>query len=201
MAVPLLMPHLQRAFSLIEMLVVMVIVSLLITVIIQGFGYSLGVYQRVQHSQKTAYTEVLAYDWLRTTLGAAVAARPKDHGLEGSSQVVSSYSYQPLIDPLGLKTLIVWRLQQEGDDVNLEYQENQSLWPVYHWPNAHGSLEYLDTKGQWHSQWPVEKSDLPALPEAVRLLISSGAEVRNYVVVINTRKRSEVTMDEALYGH
>jgi general secretion pathway protein J len=190
----------QKAFTLVEMLVVMVIVGLLITVIMQGFGYSMGLYQRVVKSQKSAYNEVLAYNWLRSTLSAQVAARPKDRGLEGAINKVSTYTYQPLVDQAGLKTRIQWQLAQEGDAVGLTYREGDALFAVYRWPDSSGQFEYLDEKGQWHKQWPAEKADTPPLPVSIRLLISTGQEVRNYVVSISTRKRAEVTMDEALYG-
>lgn len=190
----------QRAFTLIEMLVVMVIVSLLITVIMQGFGYSLGLYQRVVTTQKNAYTEVLAYNWLRATLSAQSAARPKDIGLEGGASELSTYTYQPLVEHEGLKTRIQWRLAQDGDAVSLIYREGNTLFAVYRWPESSGQFEYLDEKGNWHKRWPLEKADITPLPVSIRVLVSTGREVRNYVVNIATRKRAEVTMDEMLYG-
>jgi general secretion pathway protein J len=197
---PLASARLQRAFTLIEMLVVMVIVSLLITVIMQGFGYSLGLYQRVVTTQKNAYTEVLAYNWLRTTLGSSVAARPKDVGLEGGALEVSTYTYQPLVEQMGLKTRISWRLVQDSESLRLEYREGKASFDVYQWPLATGRLEYMDAKKQWHGIWPAEKTDAPSLPNAIRIQVNSGQDIRNYVVSISTRKRPEVTMDEVLYG-
>ncbi len=190
----------QKAFTLVEMLVVMVIVGLLITVIMQGFGYSMGMYQRVVRVQKNAYSEVLAYNWLRSTLGSQVAARPKDRGLEGSVNSLSTYTYEPLIEQAGLKTRIEWQLVQSGDAVSLEYREGEATFAIYRWPESTGQFEYLDEKGQWRNHWPAEKTDFPVLPESVRVLINTGKEARNYVVSITTRKRAEVTMDEALYG-
>ncbi len=192
--------RLQKAFTLVEMLVVMVIVGLLITVIMQGFGYSMGLYQRVVRVQKSAYEEVLVYGWLRSTLGSQVAVRPKDRGLEGSLDALSTYTYEPLVESSGLKTRVSWRLLQASDAVTLEYREGDRLFTAYRWPDSTGQFEYLDDKGQWINQWPAEKSDLPPLPQSVRLLISTGKEVRNYVVTVSTRKRAEITMDEVLYG-
>ena len=190
----------QRAFTLIEMLVVMVIVSLLITVIMQGFGYSLGLYQRVVRTQKNAYTEVLAYNWLRSTLSAQIAARPKDRGLEGEATKLSTYTYQPLVEHEGLKTRIQWQLTQDGDAVSLVYSEGSILFTAYRWPESSGQFEYSDEKGNWYKRWPVEKADIAPLPTSIRVLIRTGSEARNYVVSITTRKRAEVTMDEILYG-
>jgi general secretion pathway protein J len=190
----------QKAFTLVEMLVVMVIVGLLITVIMQGFGYSMAMYQRVVRTQKSAYSEVLVYNWLRSTLGSQVAMRPKDRGLEGASDSLSTYTYEPLVDQPGLKTRVDWRLVQDRNVVSLEYHEGSTVFAVYRWPESTGAFEYMDEKGHWINHWPAEKSDLPPLPQSVRLLINTGKETRNYVVSVATRKRSEVTMDEALNG-
>lgn len=190
----------QKAFTLVEMLVVMVIVGLLITVIMQGFGYSMGMYQRVVRTQKSAYNEVLVYDWLRSTLGAQVAARPKDRGLDGTVNTLATYTFSPLVEQAGLKSRIAWQLVQNENAVTLEYREGNTIFTVYRWPESTGQFEYLDEKGQWHNRWPAEKSDLPPLPESVRLLINTSGEVRNYVVKVSTRKRPEISMDEALYG-
>lgn len=194
------LPYDQKAFTLVEMLVVMVIVGLLITVIMQGFGYSMGLYQRVVKSQKSAYSEVFAYGWLRSTLAVQVAARPKDLGLEGRTNELSTYTYEPLLDQAGLKTRIQWQVIQDGETVSLSYQEGHRQFEAYRWPESSGQFEYLDEKGEWHKQWPAEKSDSPPLPISIRLLITTGSEVRNYVVNVVTRKRPEVTMDEVLYG-
>ena len=188
--------HFQRAFTLIEMLVVMVIVSLLITVIMQGFGYSLGLYQRVVTTQKNAYSEVLAYNWLRSTLGVSVAARPRDLGLEGNAFEVTTYSYQPLVEPAGVKTRINWRLIQDSDKLRLEYREGSTNFSVYSWPAATGYWEFMDEKQQWHSKWPLEKSVLTPLPSAVKIQVTTGSDIKNYVVAIKTRKRPEIRMDE-----
>lgn len=188
--------HFQRAFTLIEMLVVMVIVSLLITVIMQGFGYSLGLYQRVVTTQKNAYTEVLAYNWLRSTLGVSVAARPKDLGLEGDASEVTTYTYQPLVERAGLKTRISWQLIQDSEKLRLEYREGNTNFNVYSWPTATGRWEYMDEKQQWHSKWPPEKSTLTPLPSAVKIQVTTGSDIKNYVVAIKTRKRPEIRMDE-----
>jgi general secretion pathway protein J len=195
-AAPLKPVDLQRAFTLIEMLVVMVIVSLLVTVIVQGFGYSLGMYQRVVNKQKNAYTEVLAYNWLRSTLGASVAARPKDQGLEGNTAEVATYTYQPLIEPMGLKTRVVWVLVQDAEKLSLEYREGNAQFSVYSWPAATGQWEYMDDKNQWHTQWPLIKEDLPPLPHAIRLQVLMQQDVFNYVVSINLRKTAKIEMDE-----
>ncbi len=194
------LPIKQRAFTLIEMLVVLIIVSMIVTLIVQGFGYSLGLYQRVVKSQNSAYRQALAYHWLTSSLSAPVAMRPKDRALEGNAAQLSTYTYQPLLAPQGLKTLISWELQQQAGQLVLSYREGRSYFPVYQWPDASGHFEFLGDGGQWLDHWPVQKSDNLPLPQAIRVLVKAGAESLNYVVKVDTRLRAEVTSDEILYG-
>jgi general secretion pathway protein J len=82
----------QHAFTLIEMLVVLIIVSLIVTLIVQGFGYTLGLYQRVVKSQNSAYQEVFAYRWFSSSLQTQVAMRPKDRALQGDAMQLSTFA-------------------------------------------------------------------------------------------------------------
>lgn len=190
----------QRAFTLIEMLVVLIIVSLIVTLIVQGFGYTLGLYQRVVKSQNNAYQQVFAYHWLNSSLSSPVAMRPKDRALEGDARYVSTYTYQPLLAKQGLKTLIQWELAENAGQLTLSYREGNSHFPVYQWPDAAGQFEYLDDQGQWVNRWPIQKSDTLPLPKAMRILVTSGRDSLNYVVKVDTRLRAEVTSDEVMYG-
>lgn len=190
----------QRAFTLIEMLVVLIIVSLIVTLIVQGFGYTLGLYQRVVKSQNNAYQEAFVYHWFTSSLQSQVAMRPKDRALEGDATQLSTYSFQPLLAKQGLKTLIRWELRTQANELVLGYSEGQTHFPVQRWPQATGQFEYLDDQGRWLKNWPVEKTDTNPLPKAIRLLVNSGRDSFNYVVKVETRPRAEVTSDEVMYG-
>jgi general secretion pathway protein J len=172
----------------------------MVTLIVQGFGYSMGMYQRVIKTQRSAYNEVLAYNWLRTSLSTQVAARPKDRGLEGNTIDLSTYTYQPLLAQQGVKTLVRWQLINDGSDVILHYIEGTQAIDVYRWPESRARFEYINDKGEWIDHWPPEKSELPPLPRALRVQVTSGNESHNYVVANKTRVRPIVTMDELLYG-
>ncbi len=192
--------HQQRAFTLIEMLVVMIIMAMVVTLVVQGFGYSLGLYQRVVNTQNASYKQVFTYQWFRTSLGAQVAMRPDDRGLEGDARQLSTYSYQPLLARQGLKSLIHWELTQAPGELQLAYYEGEDYITVYSWPEASGYFEYLDEQGQWFDQWPVRVEDVTPLPQAVRLVVNSDRESLNYVAVTRTRLRANINPDELLYG-
>lgn len=193
-------PRAQRAFTLIEMLVVMMIVAMAVTLVVQGFGYSLGMYQRVVNTQNSTYKQVFIYQWFKTSLGSQVAMRPKDRGLVGDAQQLSTYSYQPLLAREGMKTLIYWDLVQAQGQLQLNYREGDSTFNVHTWPNASGKFEYLNEQGLWSDQWPDQVQELQPLPQATRLVVSIGEERFNYVAVTRTRLRAWVNPDELLHG-
>lgn len=192
--------RLQKAFTLIEMLVVMIIMAMLVTLIVQGFGYSLGLYQRVVKTQSSAYQQAMAYHWFTSSLQSQVAMRPKDRGLEGDGSQLSTYSYRPLLGTQGLKTLVQWEIVSRGRELTLMYHEGAQRFLVYTWQDATGRFEYMDEKKQWLGDWVKGTEDVTSLPHAVRLQIYQGGEVLNYVANTETRPRSIITAEERMYG-
>ena len=190
----------QRAFTLIEMLVVMIIVAMMVTLIMQGFGYSLGLYQRVVKNQANAYQQAFAYRWFTSTLQSQVAMRLDDRGLEGNQYQFSTYTFSPLVGVSGMKTRIAWELDLNGGDLMLGYREGTQQFTVYTWVGATGQFQYMDIEKNWRDLWEPLKDEPSALPSAIRLQVSQGNELRNFVVTTETRQRAIITADERMYG-
>ncbi len=190
----------QRAFTLIEMLVVMIIVAMVVTLVVQGFGYSLGLYQRVVKTQAHAYQQAFAYRWFTSSLQSQVAMRPKDRGLEGNQHQLSTYSYAPLLGQQGMKTFIYWELEDRSGELVLSYREGAQRFTVTSWPGATGQFQYMDIEKVWKDKWLPVKDDVTALPSAIRLQVYQGDEVFNYVVNNETRQRAIITAEEKMYG-
>lgn len=190
----------QRAFTLIEMLVVMIIVAMVVTLVMQGFGYSLGLYQRVVKNQANAYQQAFAYRWFTSTLQSQVAMRLNDRGLEGNQYQFSTYTYAPLVGEAGLKTRIAWELEVNGANLVLGYREGVQQFTVNTWVGATGQFQYMDIEKNWRDLWAPLKDEPSALPSAIRLQISQGDELLNFVVTTETRQRAIITADEKMYG-
>lgn len=190
----------QSAFTLIEMLVVMIIVAMVVTLVMQGFGYSLGLYQRVVKNQASAYQQAFAYRWFTSTLQSQVAMRLKDRGLEGNQYQFSTYTYAPLAGTSGLKTRIAWELETNGGNLVLGYREGTQQFTVNTWVGAKGQFQYMDIEKNWRDQWVPQKDEPTALPSAIRLQVSRGDELLNFVVTTETRQRAIITADEKMYG-
>lgn len=190
----------QHGFTLIEMLVVMIIVAMVVTLVVQGFGYSLGLYQRVVKTQSNAYQHAFAYRWFTTTIQSQVAMRPKDRGLEGNQYQFSTYTYSPLVGVSGLKTRIVWELETKGDNLVLGYREGTQHFTVNTWVGAKGQFQYMDMEKNWLDLWVPLKDEPTALPNAIRLQVYQGDELLNFVVTTETRVRAIITAEEKVYG-
>lgn len=190
----------QSAFTLIEMLVVLIIVAMVVTVVMQGFGYSLGLYQRVVKNQANAYQQAFAYRWFASTLQSQVAMRPKDLGLEGNQYQLSTYTYNSLIGAPGLKTRIAWELETNDGDLLLGYREGKRQFTVNTWVGAKGQFQYMDIEKNWRDLWLPQKDEPAALPNAIRLQIHQGDKLLNFVVTTETRLRAIITADEKMYG-
>ncbi|WP_084618078.1 type II secretion system protein [Cellvibrio sp. OA-2007] len=190
----------QSAFTLIEMLVVLIIVAMVVTVVMQGFGYSLGLYQRVVKNQASAYQQAFAYRWFASTLQSQVAMRPKDLGLEGNQDQLSTYTYNALLENSGVKTRIAWELNIKGGNLVLGYREGAQHFIVNTWAGAKGQFQYLDLEKKWRDRWLSSKGEPMALPSAIRLQVRQGDKLLNFVVATETRLRAIITADEKMYG-
>lgn len=197
----------QKAFTLVELLVVLVIVGLMVTLIMQGFTYSMGVYQRVVVSQKNAYSEAMAAEWFRSAMSTQVAARQNEKGLIGNDAELTTATYNPLLGEAGVRARIGWKLAQDGNRLSLIYIEMNQELVVQSWIGANGKFEYLDKKGKWTSYWPpIPATELavnrvnPLLPVAVRILIRNGQEIRYTLATVETRLLAEPSREEVYIG-
>jgi general secretion pathway protein J len=187
----------QRGVTLLEMLVVMVIVSLVATMMMQGFGFTMGVYQRVVQSQKDTYREILVVSWLRQTLANLVSPRESDALVKGEATQISGLTFQPLVSSDKGKTAIQWRLAAESSTSRLYYRELDQEFLVYTWQQqAEARFQYMDTHQEWHDHWPPDTATEQQIPTAVRLSVGD----QFYTVQSANRVKAEVFIDELLYG-
>jgi len=191
-----MMQRTQKGLTLLEVLVVLVIVSLVATMMMQGFGYTMGMYQRVVNTQRDGYKQVMAYKWLRQTLSATAPPRDYDVYFKADAQGLVATSFHPLFRAAEGKTVIGWRVESTAVGWALIYTEAEQDFQVLQGDDGLASFEYLDAQDSWRDSWPPEEVEPRRIPEAVRLMVGED----NYTAVINTRKTAEVGFDEVLYG-
>lgn len=161
-----------EGFSLLEMLVVLLLVSMLAGLLMQGFIYMSGVYGAVERRQKMSNSQQLLRDWLKGSVQGIVnnvdgrfASRVP---FEGDQDYFRAISFKPLasVDFQGpTRTYaaykIEWRLEHSAQTLRLMYGEallagGEWQWYVLReWPGAEASWRYW-SNGQWYESFPVQ---------------------------------------------
>lgn len=188
----------QQGFTLLELLVVFLIVSLIATLLMQGFMYMAGIYGAVERRQVAARSEALVQGWLAESVkglvngvdGHALAERRfggSGQSFRGPALVAITHS-GGVTRPLEVE----WAFQRQGEALALAYRE----WPldteptdwytVHRWRAGEGRFSYL-VNGEWHNAFPPVAGRLwdessPRLPDAIRLEVA-GSRVPQVVIV------------------
>ncbi len=170
-----------RGLTLVELLVVIVIVATTATLVVQGIGQGLALFQRVGSGQQALYRELMQRDWIRQTLAAAAPPATGQSAFTGEARRILVTSFRPLLAAEGVPTLVEWSLLDDGA---LQYREHgQTVRLALAYPILR--FAYQDTAGGWHGQWPPVDAAGP--PRRVRLaaaeedfdigVLTLGAEV------------------------
>lgn len=180
-------PRRQAGLSLLELLVVFVLVSMISTVLVQGFGFGLSLYQRVTERSQLHQSELLASAWFRSVNESLVPSKIPGSSLIGDSSEFTAVSMNALLASRGLPEKVVWRL----DAGALFYQESLQSLEIAEADNA--SFAYLDKAGRWHSFWPINESGYE-LPVAIRLLRGPN---NTLTVTLKSRLEPDLLLEEA----
>lgn len=178
-----------RGFTLLEMLVVILLVSLLASLMMQGFIYMSGTYQTVERRQLRAQQQELFEGWLRDSIHGVVNGVDgnwgKDNLFSGDAASFSGISLGSLAgQPPGRPIRIVWSLEKKNAQTLLRYGEApltggvMTWYTLKEWPSTvSASWQYL-YDGEWLSSFPTQTSifarDKKAvLPRAIGLYVNS----------------------------
>ncbi|MFC3093082.1 prepilin-type N-terminal cleavage/methylation domain-containing protein [Alteromonas sediminis] len=150
-----------RGFTLLEMMVVLILVSLITTLMMQGFSFVMGLQERIRTQLVQVKDTELREQWFRLTVRALHRGRPNDNAsFTGDEQSFSGLTLQPLFAQTGLPSNIEWRLEAEGGRTQLLYAEDeQPAVPIMTWMEEEPVFRYLDDKGQLSDRWPADLSD------------------------------------------
>ena len=167
-----------QGLTLIEMLVVLVLVSLLGTLLIQGVGFFLGKYATAKRIHREASLATLRQHWFVSTVQAMVPSRPEARRFAGDASSFEGVTLQPLAAESGLPVRARWSIA--GDDgSNVVYaQEGGAPWTVLTSDDEGLAFQYADSAGQWHDRWPLavdsRRPPPERIPRLVRLVSRAG---------------------------
>ena len=154
----------ERGLSLLELLVVFVIISMVSTAIVQGFGFGLSLYERVQAKSQQHAVDLLSAKWFRLVNQALIPGKTVERSLVGAADGFSAVTVNPLVSQSGTPEVISWRVE-EGF---LFYTEGENRFSVARVAQD-ASFEYRNPRGEWVRDWPFNEQQ-PSLPLAIRLI-------------------------------
>ena len=161
-----------------------VIVSLVSTVMVQGLGFSLSLYQQVESRRVNNHKRVLVNHWFVTSSSALVASTGDAVSLQGVGDRFTANSFNALVNEAGVVTPVSWQLMDDKNGSVLQYGQADDVYMLGPVEGFH-RFEYQDHGGDWHSRWPLQDGAASLLPAAVRIVDAAG---RPYVQsVLQTR--------------
>ena len=175
-------PRSCLGLTLIEMLVVLVLVSLLGTLLLQGTGFFLGKYATVKRVHREASLDALRQHWFISTVQAMVPSRIEARRFAGDAFSFEGVTLQALAAEPGLPVRARWSIDADGTSEAVVYaQEDGESWTVMASDDEGLEFEYADSAGEWHGHWPIETDSRnpprERIPSQIRMVSTAGRTV------------------------
>lgn len=188
------------------MMVVLILVSLITTLMMQGFSFVMGLQERIRAQLVQVKDNELREQWFRLTVRSLHRARPSDNAsFTGDNESFSGLTLQPLFEQTGMPTKITWRLVSQNASINLIYEEEgQAAVTIMRWQHETPEFRYMDEQGQLTGSWPPQNhenslafSDLfshknQALPKGLVLVDSARGSSLFWYVSISSNALPEI---------
>ncbi|MBT0585048.1 PulJ/GspJ family protein [Alteromonas oceanisediminis] len=192
-------------FTLLEMMVVLVLVSLITVLLMQGFSFVVSLQERIRQQLVLIQNIELREQWFRLVVRSYHRGRDADNdSFTGESDVFSGLALQPLNGQIGMPTNITWRINNEQKRSILTYQEAQyEPVEVMSWTSEKPEFRYIDADGEVSKSWPpdelnVSASDVfqnrsaSALPKGVVIIDTNEEYALFWYVSISSNTPPEV---------
>ena len=163
-------PATAWGFTLVEMLVVLVLISLLGTLVIQGTGFFLGQYETVKRNHRESSLAALRQHWFISTVAAMVPSRLATRRFAGDNRFFEGVTLQPLAARAGQPIRVRWSI----DSGSVLYTEDGAQpWTVLNRHERALGFQYAGSSREWNEAWPPDGSR-EQIPRMVRLRSSDG---------------------------
>ena len=166
---PFTIPH---GFTLLEMLVVLVLISLISMLLLEGVSYVLhlrsGFLTQLEDSQKGTLQEY----WFRSTVSAIVTDyRDGEFIFKGEKRELSGLTIASLDNVTGMPSPFAWQLKYANGVMTLHYKNSRGeSWEIARWLGAQGHFRYMAADGKWHTKWPPFGLKTAQIPRIILLL-------------------------------
>jgi general secretion pathway protein J len=191
----------DSGFTLLETIVTLVVVSLIVTVLMQMLHQALGLRSRLLRHERASRVSGLQEQWFRDTVSSAVADLPDAYGaMSGTADSLELVTPAPL-EGTGLQH-VRWRLEGSPGAYALTYAgDGAAPVQVVAGPLHDAAFSYLDGQGQWQPQWKPDQASPEVLPRMVRLQAgTAGGELVWIVPVLSDPWRPVNLRPEESFG-
>ena len=161
----------RSGFTLLEMLVVLILVSLISILLLEGVSYVLhlrsGFLIQLEDSQKGTLQEY----WFWSTVSAIVTDyRGSEFIFKGERNKFSGLTIAPLDNVTGMPSSFAWQLKQTNGVMTLQYKNSlDQSWEIAHWLGNQGHFRYMAADGKWHTKWPPFGVNTAQIPRVILL--------------------------------
>lgn len=156
----------SKGFSLIELLVVMVIMSLVTSLLAVGLSATTRNFERLNTRSLINNHSNLSLVWLRESIFDAVQYHPESPVFSGTSNSLSFISASAPDAANGQATHLIWSLKKQGDSTFLSYASAFSTEINFTKMNSNSYFEYFSNQ-KWGAAFVPTAA---ALPDAIRLI-------------------------------
>ncbi len=171
-----------KGFTLLEMLVTLMIVSLVAGIVWQAMGQLVRVERMLEQGQMQSLAQAVRVEWVRSALASLLPGSPKTlDRFQGSATALRGLSAEAPVWPAPGLAMMQLRFQYDPAANTTALQilgeaapagsASEPYTTLLSWPGRKGNFSYLDERNQWQDAWPPPTLGKPAaaLPRAVAL--------------------------------
>lgn len=195
-----------RGFTLLEVIVVLVIASLLVTILTQALWMGLDMLRRSRADMTAQAVEAMRIQWYREAVAGLQPERPDGvHIFAGGVRRFSGLTTGAPTENLGATLPVTFELDYDAaaNETRLKVVVAGSAksTTLLAWPGRTGEFAYLDEAGQSHESWPPAGGAQHQLP---RVIVLKARPVHAGPLLVYTAiagdRRTPIRLDQVIGG-
>lgn len=181
-----IMRRYSRAFTLLEILVVLILTSLITGILLQGLQQVYRLQSHFGAETFDARQGAMRIDWFRTSINGVMPDYPDGaNKFKGELRRMQGQTTAPLDAPDGALVPFLWRIDFDSKEggMALFAGEGNEASAILTWPGNEGRFIYVDAMGQSHDSWPPFIGSPPQVPQIVVLEMGASGQATKLAAV------------------